>query len=285
MKTRQEIIDAIARIEELPVNSSRILEILDDPEARIADIARLVGADAGLTGNCLRLANCAYFGFQRRVGSVEEAIVRIGMSSLRVIVASAFVPFLAPPIQGYEMEAGALLRHSLATAVAAEELAGLLGRSSSNMLFVAALLHDVGKIAMGTFLAVDAQPILALAHSAGLLFDEAERQVLGIDHAEAGAVLLSHWNVPKPIVEVARHHHRPADGDAERELVDLVHYANLLTRLTGIGCGSDGLDYSIDPAVARRLKVPSGGNERVLGRVVEVLAEFESVLGQDSTAE
>lgn len=103
---------------------------------------------------------------------------------------------------------------------------------------------------------VDAQVILELASEQKIPFDEAERQVLGIDHAEAGAALLQHWNIPEELALIAEAHLRPEIFTGGDTLVlDLVHYANILAIECGLGSGIDGLYYRAAPAVLDRLQL------------------------------
>jgi len=128
-----------------------------------------------------------------------------------------------------------------------------LGLRSSEEAFTAGLLHDMGKVVLGTFVEVDDQPIKAMVARDGLSFDEAERRVLGVDHAEVAAELLRSWKVPDEVVAAARWHHRPElAGSKHRRIVDLVHLADALAMQMGWGAGVDLGHYRVDEgAVAR----------------------------------
>jgi putative nucleotidyltransferase with HDIG domain len=160
-----------------------------------------------------------------------------------------------PPVRGYDLPGGKLLSHSLAVAVGAEELARMLGHEVPSHVFTAGLLHDIGKIVLGTFLEVDAGPVLERANSQQLPFDVAEREVLGIDHAEVGGILLDRWNFPVQLVASVRCHHRPEDLSPPDFVADCVHVSNMVSIECGLGAGIDGLHYTPSGTVLRRLGI------------------------------
>ena len=98
-----------------------------------------------------------------------------------------------------------------------------------------ALSMRVAMPSMGVFLEVDAAPILALAHEQQISFEQAEESVLGINHAELGAILLEHWSIPEAIVKVVRYRLRPDDCPEPDRALDLVHVGDVITKMTGIG--------------------------------------------------
>ena len=164
----------------------------------------------------------------------------------------------------------------------ATELSTSLGVAAPNYVFTAGLLHDVGKIVLGTFVEVDPAPILGLAFDQGLSFEEAEREVLGIDHAEVGAALLEHWGLPGPIAEAVRCHHHPAKVNGDPLVADLVHVADVLALMAGLGTGSDGLHYRPAAESLERLEVTNLVAEtatcRMLGRLEELRGLFANAL-------
>lgn len=88
------------------------------------------------------------------------------------------------------------------TAVATTSLGKEAGIKLPNYAFTVALLHDIGKVVMGNFIDLDPQPILDRAYNDRVPFEVAEREILGIDHAEVGAYLLETWNLPEELIRV-----------------------------------------------------------------------------------
>jgi putative nucleotidyltransferase with HDIG domain len=254
MSRREEILAKSASDRYLPPSRLELLRILQDPDASAATLTRAIECDPTLTANVLRLANSAYFGFPRSVASVADAVWRLGTRNLRqLVLATTFSPMQKQAVKGYDLPAGDLLRHSVAVAVGAETLSRLLDVPACDHLFTAGILHDIGKIALGTFVELDAAPILELATREGLPFVEAEQRILGIDHAELGAFLADRWNLPDEVVEIVRWHHEPEKFSGRNPAGDLVHVADALCILGGIGIGTDGLRYRPSEEVCDRL--------------------------------
>lgn len=276
MSQREAILAAIPEFPGLPTAATRVLRLLQDPESGIAEIMAVLESDPALTLEVLRLANSAYFAGPRAIGSLRDAGVLLGASRLtQIVLASAIFPVARPPLRGYDLPSGKLLQHFVATAIGVEELARELQITLPPHAFTAGLLSDIGKIVLGTFVEVDVKPIQALAASESLSFEIAEQRVLGLDHAEAGAVLLGAWGLPDDVVDVVRYHHRPDDFPGDRRVVDLVHISDLLSIEAGLGVGVDGLAYRPAPGALERL----GIKRRILESVcVRILTKMEDLL-------
>lgn len=275
MSLRTEILDKVDSTTAMPAAASRAAQLLQDEDAGVEDIAKILEHDPGLTANLLRLCNSPHYKGRTGTSSVHEAIVRLGMRmTLRVLMTEALGPLTRPPLAGYDLPPGQLWEHSAAVGLAVQQLARALNLTPESYVFTAGLLHDIGKIVMGTFLDLDVKPIVDLAFEHQVSFEEAERRVLGIDHAEVGAALLEKWNLPAPVVEAVRWHHEPENASGDILCVDLVHAADTLIIESGIGTGIDGLNYRSSEAVTARL----GLNVHILEEVLcTVLTELEDL--------
>lgn len=282
---KDQILDKVRSVPSIPTAASKVIGLLQDPEVEINELMKTIEYDPGLTSNVLRLANSAYFAGPRTISTLREAIMRLGTNRIfQLVITSAIVPLARQPVKGYDIAAGKLLEHSIAVAIGGEELASQLGLRPPAHTFTAGLLHDLGKIVLGTFLAIDAAPILKLAYEEQLSFEVAETRVLGIDHAEAGAVLLETWNLPMGLVDAVRFHHRPEEIGERPEgtlVVDLVHVADNLALESGVGTGIDGLNYHPSPAVTARLKLRADAAEAVLCNMVKGMEELRDILGSN----
>jgi putative nucleotidyltransferase with HDIG domain len=279
---REKIITTIRSVPSLPVSAAMISNLLRDPDVDFSKVAGAIEFDPGLAANVLKIANSAYFGGPKSIGSIRLAIMRLGINRIyNLVMASVVAPLARQPIKGYDLSPGALWEHSVATAVGADQLAMVLGLKTPEYTFTAALLHDIGKIVLGTFVEIDAKPIMDMAFEEGLSFEDAERRVLGIDHAEVGALLLQQWNLPKGIVDAVRWHQRPDDYDGDRLIVDIIHVADALSMMGGMGTGSDGLHYRISEAVVERLGLNVRLAETVACRVLAGLEELKALFSID----
>ena len=272
MSLRDRILAKLRTVPALPAAAIETVQLLQDPDSDIKDIARSIEHDPGLTANVLKLANSAYIGMSKSVGTIQQAVVRIGTAEIvKMIVGLSFSPIASRPVRGYDLPPGALWEHSVAVAVASEQIVRLREINPPPHTFTPGLLIDVGKLVLGNFVEVDITSIQKLAFDQQASFEKAERQVLGIDHAEVGARLLEHWNLPEALVEVVRWHHDPSNVSEEQALVtDLVHTADQLMTLCGIGCGADGSNYAMCDTAVSRFSLSDDEVELVLSRSMEV---------------
>ncbi|HIJ65863.1 MAG TPA: HDOD domain-containing protein [Candidatus Hydrogenedentes bacterium] len=277
MNRREEVLSTLRAVPEMPIAVTKLIRLLEEPDVDINDIIKAIELDPGLTSNVLRLANSAYFGGPRTIGSLRDAIVRLGTNRVfQLVMASAISPLARPSVKGYDFPPGELLSHSIATAICTEQLAEVLGLKTPGHAFTAALLHDLGKIVLGTFIEVDARPISALASERNVSFEVAEKEVLGIDHAEVGEMLLDSWNLPHEITAVARWHHEPGEYDGDRLTVDMVHVANRLAIESGIGTSAANPHYHAQNTADERLGLRE---EQADTAVRSMLAALEEVRG------
>jgi putative nucleotidyltransferase with HDIG domain len=226
----------------MPGVISQMADALAQPEIGIEDIVAIVENETGLTEEILRLAGSPYFGAYGPALSLQNAVIRLGMQQIfRIVVIASGRATLRHAVTGYDLPAGELWRHSVATALATQCLAEQLDVMRSETAFTAALLHDLGKLLIGNFMDVDVAAITALAEEHSISVEEAEREVIGADHAQIGAAMLEHWNLPEDIITVVRRHHDPSEAGRLSPVADLVHVGDIICMSMGIGIGRDGL--------------------------------------------
>ncbi len=278
MSRRDEILNKVSAIPALPASATQAIRLIQSETTGLSDIMKAIEYDVSLTADVLRLANSAYFAGPRQISSLREAGVLLGAARiLQLVLASAVFPVASRPIKGYDLPANDLLDHLLAVAIGAEELGKRLRVSVPHYTFTAGLLHDIGKIVLGTFLEVDGEAIRQVAFEEQISFEAAEDRVLGINHAEVGAALLESWQLPEGIVQVVRWHHSPELAGAEALTADLVHAADMLSIECGLGVGVDGLNYRIGPDVAERLRLKATLAEQV---TAAMLTELQAIRAQ-----
>lgn len=276
------IMDRVDSFPAFPATVGQLLQTLDDPDASAREIEGCLKLDPGLTGNVLKLCNSAYFGFQARIGSVQKAVAMLGVRRLRQIaLASCIHSVMDRPIPGYDLPAGELYRHSIAVSFAAEAFTKVLQIPNGGEAFTAALLHDIGKVVLGAFVDKEMVEIQELLGN-GISFESAERQVLGTDHAEVGAMLLEKWSFPAALAQAVRWHHQTEAAPSPGIETDVVHAANTVCLMIGIGLGREGLRHDISREAVRRLGLKPHMVEGVASQTLQWIAGLEPAAPSES---
>ena len=271
-----------SQIKRVPVLSGAVqegLRLLRDPQVDMGALAQVLQHDPGITVSILRLANTPYFGSVNRVNNLRDAVVRLGSKRIsQLLLTVAVSPRISGELEGYDQASCTLLEQSLAIAVASELAAAELGIDAPSHTFTAGLLANIGKIVLSQFLDNDYDEVNALVERENVSFKEAERRVLGADHAEIGAELLASWNLPEEIVRVVRYFRTPDACPEQDVTLDLVHVGSVVAAMTGIGQGLDGMQYPVSEAVVERLGLTDDQVQNVMAKLLEHVAKLKDVL-------
>jgi len=270
----EALIRQVRDLPALPAAVVRVMHLTDDPKAGMADVARALASDQALAARVLKLANSAFYGSSRRISTVSEAVITLGMRTTRnLVMATSCQGMLERNVAGYALPPGALWRHSLACASAAQALAIRARYRATEEAFVAGLLHDIGKVVLNTYLKDQFARVFLRAAQGDMTFAEAEREVLGFDHAQAGACLLERWSLPASLVTAVRWHHAPLQSPSPSLLPCLVHVADAVCLTLGVGLGLDGLAYTLHPEALAALDLTPADFEQVTSQTCDALAE------------
>ncbi len=261
----------------MPGAAIKLLALIDDPDVSVSQIEAILRHDAGLTANILKLANSAYFGIPTKVGSVRQAVLILGLKRLiQMVIAACVNAIMDKQVPGYDLPPGELWRHSIAASVAAEGLVKELDITDNEEIFTAALLHDVGKLVLGNFVKKDLKKIESVLNQ-DISFEAAEDMVLGTNHADIGAQILTQWCLPFDIVNAVRWHHSPESADKNTTTLDIVHVANVLCLMVGIGAGRDKMQNTPSEIVAKRLGLEPYHLEKIASQTLEGANELADV--------
>jgi len=273
MNRRETILEKLSQVVVIPSFAPKAAVLLNDPDADPDQLARIIEYDPGLTANLLKIVNASFFSASTPLLTARAAIERIGsVQTLQFVISTGVAPTYVCKVKGYDLAPNMHLQHSVTVAMAARELGLVLGLDAPDHVFTAGLLSGLGKILLGAYVEVDVKPILDLVGQ-GMDFDRAEDEVLGINHAEVGALLLAKWGLPPSLVNVVRHHLRPEEALKPDLVLDLVHIGNALAKMIGVGLGLDGLNYAPSTVVAERLGLTPEILDEVSVNVVDDLRD------------
>jgi HD-like signal output (HDOD) protein len=263
----------------LPVVVTEVIRVTRDPDSSVYELTEVLARDQALTARVLRLANSALFGFPRRIATLSDAVVLLGFHTIKslAIAGSAF-GVMDRAVEGYGLERGWLWRHGIAAGAAARFLAQKCRPALAEEAFIAGLLHDLGKIVLDSYVRASFEEILTRVRQEGRPFHAAEREVLGFDHAEVGALVGEAWSLPPDLVEAIRYHHTPSECHTEGRLVGLAHLGNIVALVTGFGIGADGLATPLDGDTLAAWGFEMKHIEEAVAQMPDALADADALL-------
>ena len=233
---------------------TQITTILADPGWEPDQIALAIESDIAITAKVLQLANSAFFGIGRTVTSVREAVVYLGVETIKSLslMAEAFGKLAPDHLEGFSIEQ--FQRHAMLVARVAGAIL-LLGRSQQEAI-TAGLLHDIGKLVL---IADDPEHwnrLNDIAVDRHIPLHQVEEEIETVTHAATGAYLLSLWGLPDGVVEAVAHHHDPGELPATAlDAVAAVHIANALANDIEAGASGRAPSGGLDEAFLAKLGV------------------------------
>ena len=279
MTYREQIEQHVDSFPEMPPLCQNLLGYLDDPDVDFKTIKDIIQFDPGLTANVLKMANSIHFGATRQVNSLQAALARLGTKSVFELILSLNVSSrLQNSLPGYGLQANDLLRHSIWTAVASQELGTILSMKHTGMIFTIGLLHDLGLLLLDPELKTEGSRFSQTLEAQDKALDQAERDILGMDHAEAGAKILERWHLGPEVVAGVRWHHQPEKADEYQEIIYLIHLADMLSLSEGIGTGIYGLQFAVSSETITTLGLRKKHLEAVASTTLDKMRELESIL-------
>jgi putative nucleotidyltransferase with HDIG domain len=268
----------IARVEDLPTlprTVLRITELVNDPRASAKDLSIIITDDQVLTARLLKLVNSSFYGFPQRVSTVTGAIVLLGFDAIRNLLLTTSVLDLFPArIAHVRRDQEQLWDHSLACAIGAKSIGNFLRHDKLEELFVAGLLHDIGKIVEMMFLPDEFARITERVRTEGVLISSAEQELLGCTHADIGRLLAERWNLPAKLVGVIARHHTPAAAGSFAIESSIVHLSDIFTRALDLGSGGDDQVPPLDKDAWELLKLKPGAVDAIMA---SMLTEFDDI--------
>ncbi|MCK4378166.1 MAG: HDOD domain-containing protein [Deltaproteobacteria bacterium] len=236
----QKIYAKIEELPTLPVVLIKLLSLIDDPRSNATSVTELISRDPSLTAKLLKVANSAYYGFPAKISDLKHAVALLGFNMVKSLAVSIGIIKIFP--RGKQSEyfsAPGLWLHSLLVATAIQELRRCFCPRDEdlNHLFVVGLLHDLGKVVFDQFFPELFTEVLEKANiGEHVKLHWIEREIIGIDHCEVSAILLTRWKFPPKIVQPIAWHHRQEvlAGNRQRDTV-LLRIANVIAQELGLG--------------------------------------------------
>jgi len=273
--TLDSVISKIDDLPALPTIVNDVMRLTEDPYSTVKDIENVMLKDQGLTTRILRLANSVHYGYARRISTISEASVLLGFEAIKSMTLAASVnSLMIKKVPGYELGENELWIQSQSCAMISRYISKKLKYPFADQAYVAGLLRDIGKVIISYYLVDYSKEIMAkLEENPNLSFVEVEESVLGFNHSQIGAKVAKKWNLPDELIEAIEYHHNPEKATVNYKLTAIVHLADAITMMMGIGLGVDGLIYNLSKEALDSLGVDEHQLEQLFSDASDILMD------------
>ena len=237
MLERAEIVvGAVDDLPTIPIVATKVLQLLDDPEVSIDEIADLMLTDLVMTARVMKLLNSPVYKPTQEISSLKRALVYLGLRHIRELALTTSV------INAFDDRSGALelnsfWEHSFGVGMVSKIIAQKIGYRDLEKAYIAGILHDLGEVFLSTFLRDPFMEVLEHIKTHPVKLVEAEEKLLGTTHCEIGLSMARKWNFPDSYCDVIAYHHHPGQAKVDRVLCAIVNLADLFCTVRGLNFG------------------------------------------------
>ncbi len=279
MNPIQELVKEIKNLKPIPAVIHQILEVVDTPDSSMADVARIIQYDPAVTADVLRTCNSAFFGLKTPAESIKDVVSLLGLDQIvEIVLMKSGAKVLSGRQEGYGLNEGVMWKYSVSSALIAKQVAKNLSMENRNTIFTAALLKDIGKTVLDKFVKESFDEISDLLADESVTFEEAEKQVIGVDHTELGGMIAKMWKFSPRMVNIIRNHHLSDSAMAKNREIAVVYLADCICMMIGIEGGSDGPAYRYKDLVMEELGMTPDDVSQIIADFTVNIQDVEDLL-------
>jgi putative nucleotidyltransferase with HDIG domain len=276
-----EVLKKVTTIATLPEVTMQIIKVVEDPRSSAQQLHQIVSHDPALMTRILKVVNSAFYGLPGQIGSVERAIVLLGLNGIKNIAVAASLGQLfrgAPLCEGFT--AKDLWTHCIAVGVAARDLARHMKLCVDDEAFLAGLIHDIGVLISLQVYPEKLREVCDVVKTGGGDFCLTEQRIIGLDHQQLGMGLAEQWKFPRACQLAAGYHHQPqALADQTRPLVNIVYVADTLCCQSSHGFNLTAAGQSLGDEILMEMRIDPVMVGITRGRLDELVSEAVALLG------
>jgi HD-like signal output (HDOD) protein len=228
----------------LPTVAAQLFELSGNEREQREALEQIVSGDPVLAARLLKMSNAG----GESVTGIHSAVSKLGLEQAKDLCMEVSMSRVFE-LKNAKVDLQKFWDHFNAVGIVARIVAQKYEPSLATDAFTAGLMHDIGKIILLQYMGAEFEQAIANSKSRPCELYLAEKESLGMDHGQAGALFAESWRIPRSVCEVMQYHHDLARAQINRPLVALVSFADILCRILGAG---DGGNYA-PPAFSEEL--------------------------------
>jgi len=277
--TAKEIANKTIEIATLPEITMKIVEVVQDPKSTAHDLHMIVSNDPALSARVLRVVNSAFYGLPGQIGSIDRAIMLLGLNAVKnIAIAASLTKMFKGQSPSDDFTGKDLWTHSVAVGAANKLITNAIGLALPDEAFLAGLIHDLGLVALLQCFS-EQIPEIVEKTKAGVAFRIAEEDVIGAHHSEIGMALAAKWKFPRSFQYVAGYHHNPLALDKEHRLLTIVtHIADIISANQGFGITITTETETVSPELMEEIGLSQEMLDEVTANLEEELETVKALI-------
>jgi putative nucleotidyltransferase with HDIG domain len=262
---------------ELPSLASELNEVIENPMSSAEHIARVVSRSPSLTAVLLKIVNSSFYSLPSKISTVSHAVSLIGTQEISVLALGISVLSMFKNIPKETIDMHSFIRHSLICGLLSRVFAAHKNVPQTEQLFVAGLLHDIGRLILYNYFPDESRYVLVRSRNRNTLLYKEEKDYLGCDHAQLGVQLMKQWKLPPILENNILHHHKPSKA---QQLVPaaIVHLADIIANSLGIGSSGERLIPPLDDTAWENLELSPSSFETIIGQATHQFHALDQIL-------
>ncbi len=228
----EDIVKKIGSLPPLPNIAMKLISLLNNPNTKVSDLTEIISKDQALTADILKIVNSPFYGLRKEIVSIKQAINYLGFLNLKSLLLAINTKKF---IQSGDLKDLILWKHSLATGLFSKYVGEKLKVYNPEELFVAGLLHDIGKTVLRRKIPHVYDQILDEVYSTGKMFEEIEKAILDFTHSDVGMLLVQEWNFGDRMKNIIFYHHHPDLAENFPQETAVVYLGDQLSNFNGYG--------------------------------------------------
>ncbi len=269
------LLKTVGDLPAVPEVVTKIQAIMSDENSGLKELAKVIELEPAIATKVLNLVNSAYFGLTQKVSSIQVASSLLGQEQLReVLTMAAISNLMDKTLMGYRVDSRQLWRHSLAVAFGSNIITRKRCPALEGEIFTAGLIHDMGKTILDKQVYDRKESFEMFMGDGERTFLDAEREILGFDHAEIASELCLKWNFVEEHAQAIRYHHYPSQSQGNI-FAYIIHVADCMAMKSDFGYGIDDGFYQTEPGAHEFLGLEEGDEEEIMSEVRESVQESE----------
>ncbi len=269
----QDLVNENEPLASLPNTFYKLREVVDDQNFDFDDIAEIISIDPSLTLRLLKIINSAFYGYRGEIDTVTHALGVVGTEQLMQLVLATTVIGQFRGIDVIDMES--FWKHSVACGLSARAIHEARGEYDGERLFVAGLLHDIGRLVMCLKVPDQLKIVYDFAEKSGNRWHKAEAKYFGFDHGGVGGALLRAWHLPESLQEAVAHHHFPSSAQNFPLEAATIHLADSISHKIIFGSDNESEKYLLTKSAWDAVQLSEDSHLELI--IEQAEAQFEEV--------